>query len=103
MSTRSRSKFLGGGHLDVIVDAGQHRDAVDPRLELAARDGLDPDDGVLSGLQPAAIGFVEPRLEVDRRQIRQLENRRAGPGAIALPELLLAAEHAAAIGSSAGR
>ena len=44
-----------------------------------------------SGLQPAAIGLVEPRFEMDRREIGQLEDRRARPGAIALAELLLAA------------
>ena len=61
------------------------------RLELAARDRLDADRRLLADLQPAAIGLVEPRLEVDRRQVGQLEDRRARPGAIALAELLLAA------------
>ena len=31
--------------------------------------------------------FVEPRFEVHRRQVRQLHDRRAGPGAIAFVEL----------------
>ena len=39
--------------------------------------------------------FVETRLEVDRGEIGQLENRRARPRAVAFAELLLAAEHAA--------
>ena len=52
-------------------------------------------DRVLPALQPAAIRFVEPRFEVDRRQVGQLEDCRARPGAIAFAELLLPAEHAA--------
>ena len=56
---------------------------------------LDLDGGGLADLQPAAIGFVEPRLEMNRRQVGQLDDVGAGPRAIAFAELDLAAEHAA--------
>src|SRR5581483_6238588 len=45
--------------------------------------------------EAAAVGFVEPGFEVDRRQIRELEDAGAGPGAIAFTELDAVAELAA--------
>ena len=75
-----------------VVHLRQDRDPLDGRLELPARNRLDPDRRLLPDLQPAAIRFVEPRFEMDRREIGQLHDRRARPGAIALVELdLLAA------------
>jgi hypothetical protein len=65
-------------------------------VEILAGDRLDADRGVLPDVQPAAVPFVEPRLEVNRRQVGQLEDGGPGPGAIARAELLLAAEHPAA-------
>src|SRR5262249_35509422 len=74
------------------VDARQHRDEIDARGEVLAGHGLDADGRGLAHLQTAAIRLVEPRLEMDRRQVGQLENARAGPRAVALAELDAAAE-----------
>ena len=54
----------------------------------AVRHGIDAHRGRLSGFELAAIRLVDVRREVDRRQIGQLENLRARPGAIAGFEFL---------------
>ena len=61
------------------VDAREHGDQIDLRGEILAGDRLDLHRRGLADLQAAAIGLVEARLEMDRRQVRQLEDRRRRP------------------------
>ena len=56
------------------VDARQHGDQVDLRGEVLAGDRFDLHRRGLADLQAAAIGLVEPRFEMDRRQVGQLED-----------------------------
>src|SRR5262249_45580856 len=73
------------------IDARQDRDQIDLRGEILARHRFDLDGGRLTDLQAAAIRFVQPRLEMNRRQIGQLEDAGARPAPVAFAELDAAA------------
>ena len=78
------------------VDLGEHGDVVDRRGEIAALHRFDMHRCRLADLQAAPIGFVQVRLEVHGRHVGQLDDLRAWPDAVALPELDVRAEHATA-------
>ena len=66
---------------DVLQRAGQ----------IAIRYGVDAHADAAADLHAATIGFVHTRRQLNRRQVGQLGDRRAEPGAIAALELGLAA------------
>ena len=84
------------------IHSRQHGDVGDGRLVGTVRHGVDAHGGGLPGLELTAVGLVDVRGHVHGREVGQFQDLRAGPRAVAGPELLAPARCRCCSDSSAG-